>query len=264
MSLTLEQAAKLRTLLDRRIVAHPHPCTNGANLLYEITAGFARDIDCERDLGMQYEIQAVLAEHWWDLARAGIIALVGSDASGFSSAWFTASGRRVLSVQEPSPHDESAYLGAIRKRVANPDPVVMAYIVEAAAAWRVQLNKSSVVMLGCACERLIIMLAEEISKKNVPPFSANLAKALGPITPIAKVFELCRDALDTQPLPRDLQDGLDRKLVPIFERTRILRNKSGHPSGQPVEPEEAHAGLLLVPSFYQYVHDLIEHVGTWP
>ena len=53
--------------------------------------------------------------------------------------------------------------------------------------------------------------------------------------------------LPTAGLPAALADGFDRKLVSIFEHARVLRNKSGHPTGEDVSQKEAQAGLLLFP-----------------
>ena len=227
-----EQMSELRALLDRRLLEHKSDCTSGPNFLNSIAHEFVNRLNSGSGQGMMTATQRVLAEHWWNLARAGVIALVGDEMSGFSSAWITDFGRQVLASSEPSPHDESGYLSSITKRVRRADPVALTYIGEAASAWRLGLHRSSAVMLGCACERLIVMLAEVLAQKNVPPYDAKLTRALGTMTPIASIFDTCREALDSVGLPRNLADGLDRKLVPIFERTRLLRNRSGHPTGE--------------------------------
>jgi hypothetical protein len=60
-------------------------------------------------------------------------------------------------------------------------------------------------------------------------------------------------------LPGKLSDALDRKLTPIFERARGLRNRAGHPTAEEVTSEEAEANLLLFPGFYCLVADLIAY-----
>ncbi len=123
-------------------------------------------------------------EYWWDLARVGAIALLGGGASGYSYAQapmfvVTEHGRRLLRAEESSPHDSTRYMRALKRRVAVPDTIALSYIEEGIAAWRAGLHRSSVVMVGCACERLIILLAESVAAASIPPYSADPAKRVG-------------------------------------------------------------------------------------
>src|SRR6478735_3000715 len=104
--LNAEQMSELRALLDRRLLEHNADCTSGPNFLNTIAAGYVDKLKSGSNQAMTTAIQRVLAEHWWNLARAGVIALVGDEMSGFSSAWITDFGRHVLASSEPSPHDE--------------------------------------------------------------------------------------------------------------------------------------------------------------
>src|SRR5882724_2963823 len=115
--LNAAQMSELRALLDRGLLDHKADCTSAPNFLNTIAAGFVDRLKSGSNPAMTTAIQRVLAEHWWNLARAGVIALVGDELSGFSSAWITDFGRRVLASNEPSPHDESGYLSSITKRV---------------------------------------------------------------------------------------------------------------------------------------------------
>ncbi|HEY4121528.1 MAG TPA: hypothetical protein VGM56_26865 [Byssovorax sp.] len=113
-----------------------------------------------RDYDDKQAAWRVCGEHWAALGRAGIVAIVGGHSNGPPSSYLTDFGRRVLARHEPSPHDESGFIAAIRVAAPSPDHVVLTYVAEAAAAWRAELPRASVVMLGCACERLVLMLAE--------------------------------------------------------------------------------------------------------
>jgi hypothetical protein len=202
-------------------------------------------------------------EYWWELARIGAVALLGGGGgSSYAQApqfMLTAHGRRLLQRGDSSPHDETRYLSALRRRVPSPDPVALSYLNEGIAAWRAGLYRSSVVMVGCACERLIVILADAVAAANVPPFSADVAKLLAPGKPsgISQIFDKVHKALsalgDERRVPGDLTDAIERRLTPMFERTRWLRNKSGHPTGADVPEEEAEAGLLLFPDYCEYV-----------
>ena len=120
-------------------------------------------------------------------------------------------------------------------------------------------------MLGCACERLVLLLAEKVASVGVVPFSERLQKKLAPggsPTGVSELFDLVTAGLDAAAqdgkLPKGSLDALDRKLNPIFEHSRALRNRSGHPTGDEVGEEESEAGLLLFPSFYSFVSSLLE------
>ena len=210
--------------------------------------------------------------HWWDLCRIGAVAIVGGGDGGYTSGRpryiVTARGRKLFERGESSPHDGGRYLAAVERRVSTTDGIVMTYLAEAAEAWRAGLNRSSVVMLGGACERLILMLASAIPDANIVPYSEKLRKLLATGKPagISDVFDQVRGALnaaaDDKTLPGDLTDAIDRTLTPIFEHARGLRNQQGHPTGADVSSEDAEAGLLLFPGFYALVDQLLAHLRS--
>jgi hypothetical protein len=173
----------------------------------------------------------------------------------------TERGKKLLERDEQSPHDPPKYLAAVRRRVESPDEITMSYLDEAVGAWHMGLYRASAVMLGCACERLVLMLGEEIVRANLPPWSGKIGKKLeGAIVGVSELFDTVRDCLTQLPnerkLPGALGDAIDRKLTPIFDHARVLRNKSGHPTGDNVTSEEAEASLVLFPGFYAFVSDL--------
>lgn len=219
---------------------------------------------------LQWDSEIVL-EHWWWLARLGVIALSG-ELAPISSAnvprvLLTKRGRKFLEQGEQSPHNPQRYYRAIEQRIGAPDSVVMSYLNEAVGAWSAGLYRASVVMLACACERLILLLAQAVSEADIAPWSDKLTKKLqqstrSPIS-ISDVFKDVRDALlplaGAKLLPGKLSDAVDRKLTPIFELARGLRNQAGHPTAEEVTSDEAEGDLLLFPSFYFLVTDLVEY-----
>ncbi len=215
---------------------------------------------------------AIALEYWWDLARLGVVAVPGGELAtlsgpGLPRLILTERGRRMLERGEASPHDPAKYLNAVRKRIANPDAIAMTYLDEAVGAWRAGLNRSSAVMLGCACEQLVLLLAEGIAAADVPPWSNKVSKELA-ATPssISRVFNLARECLASlacdKRLPGTVADALDRKLSAVFDHARVLRNQSGHPMGADVSAEDAEAGLLLFPGFYVLADGLCEHLAA--
>ncbi len=223
---------------------------------------------------MKWDASAIM-EHWCWLQRTGAIALTGVDKyrddpspSGtkpLAAFHITVRGRKWLESGEVSPHNPTRFYERIRAGVASPDEVVMAYLDEAVGAWAAGLNRAAAVMIGCACERLILLLAESLSKASVPPYSERLKKHIEktakPPTSISTVFKDVRDALlllaGEKELPHDIADALDRKLTPIFEYSRALRNASGHPTAGSITDDDAEAALILFPGFYLLVNDVL-------
>lgn len=219
-----------------------------------------------KQAGIKVESRDVL-EYWWDLARTGVVAILGESAPSvvygerFPQVVLTPRGRRLLEHGEKSPHNPNKYLAAVRKRVAQPDEVALSYLSEAVEAWRSGLNRSSAVMLGCACERLVLVLADAIATNRSLPGADKIRKALDGRVFVSPLFEEIRSTLtrlkSDKKLPADLGDALDRKLSAIFDHARGLRNESGHPTGEEVSAGDAEAGLLLFPGFYELVDGLI-------
>lgn len=209
---------------------------------------------------------AVLLEYWWDLARTGLVAIPAEDVHStygedIPQLHLTERGRRVLQLGEQSPHNPSRYLSAVRARVRQPDDISLTYLQEAVEAWRCGLHRSSAVMLGCACERLVLLLAESIVVADSSGSTGKLRKRLDKRVYISELFDGIRNELiqlrQDKGLPGELGDALDRKLSAVFDHARGLRNQSGHPTGEEVSAEDAEGGLLLFPGFYELVDRLI-------
>ena len=218
---------------------------------------------------------ATTLEYFWHLARLGAVAIPGAEIQGMipinvpnvCSLLVTERGTRLLEHGKESPHDPPKYLDTVRRRVEYPDEIVMTYLNEAVGAWGRDLPRASSVMLGCACERLVLILADHIANAELTPTPNKLQKRLDekPYR-ISRIFEEVLKCLKQQAgdkrIPGKLADALDSKLSAIFHHARGLRNESGHPTGADVSLEDAEAGLLLFPGFYALVDDLCEHLSS--
>lgn len=106
---------------------------------------------------------SVAVEYWWELARTGVIALVGGESHHALPMFVvTKYALSVLAGDEASPHNRAGYID------------------EAVGAWQSGLYRASAVMLGCACERLVLLLAEAIAGASVSPCSDQLREKLFP------------------------------------------------------------------------------------
>lgn len=257
-----QNAEALQRLIDETLLQAPSSVLNPGSIFEELQRR-------ARTRRLQWDHTVVL-EHWWWLARLGAIAFSGESAppqTDVPQVLLTRRGRQLLERGEQSPHNPQRYYRAIEQRIGAPDSVVMTYLNEAVGGWAAGLYRASAVMLACACERLILILAQAVSETNILPWSGKLTKKFqqstrSPVS-ISDIFEDVRDALlhlaGEKALPGKLSDALDRKLTPIFELARGLRNRAGHPTAEEVTSEEAEGNLLLFPSFYFLVANLIEH-----
>jgi len=246
---------QLLRMVDEALLAGHQDCVHN---LFNGVASKAKSAGVEFD-------GAVVLEYFWHLARIGVVAVPGDALQilpfKMPRLLVTDRGRELLRNGECSPHYPSKYLAAVRRRVAQPDEVAMSYLAEAVEAWRSGLNRSSAVMLGCACERLVLLLAEAIAADETLPKADKIGKALEGRVFVSSLFEEIRSTLaslrDDKKLPKELGDALDRKLSAIFDHARGLRNQSGHPTGEEVSAEDAEAGLLLFPGFCELVDKIL-------
>ena len=247
---------QLRRFVDEALLRGRYNCVH--NLMCSV-------IERAKGAGVSFDGAAVL-EYWASLVRAGVVAVPGDALSNvlpgkMPRLVLTERGRRLLEHGEKSPHNRSRYLDAVQQRVSRPDEIVLSYLSEAVKAWHCGLNRSSAVMLGCACERLVLLLAETIAAHSALPGADRIRKAIKRRVFISSLFEEIRSTLATlksgKKLSREFRDALDRKLSAIFDHARGLRNESGHPTGDGVSTGEAEAGLLLFPEFVELVDKLI-------
>ena len=246
---------QLRRLVDGTLLAGQADCVHN---LFNAVASKTKHVGIEFD-------GAVVLEYFWQLARTGVVAVPGAGIQmlpfQMPKLLLTERGRKFLESHEHSPHDTNRYIAEVRRRIVNLDEVVLSYLVEAVEAWQSGLNRSSAVMLGCACERIVLLLAETIAENAELPGADKIGKALDGRVFVSPLFEEVRSTLailkSGKKLSRELADALDRKLSAIFDHARGLRNKSGHPTGEDVSAEDAEAGLLLFPGFYELVDKII-------
>src|SRR5215467_2894046 len=224
-------ADALKRLIDTALLAEGSPSLN--HLIQSI-----------EEKGLQQGVWdgIVALEYVTRLVRVGVIATLGDHTGSATMPNFivTEKGRAILERRQESPHNESRYLQAVNARVAQPNAVVMAYLAEGVEAWASGLYRSASMMVGCACEKLILLLAEAIA----------IGKVRGALSEMAL----------KKRLPDHLADGIDRRLSSIFDHARVLRNDAGQPTGKDMTTEEAEAGLLLFPGFYEYVDQIISHL----
>jgi hypothetical protein len=211
----------------------------------------------------------VMREHWWDLARLGVIALPGEAFIGHArDQWepiITERGRDFLAAGRVAiePRDRARFLGDLERRGGPVDAITRAYIDEAIGAWEVHLYRASTVMQGCAVEHLVLQLARALAELTTIAGAAKVRKILGEERGVSPLFDAVQAALaelDYAGLLGPLGEAWDRDLAAVFDRARRLRNRAGHPTGEEVSAGDAEAGLLLFPGFYERMVNLTAHI----
>lgn len=184
-------------------------------------------------------------------------------ANGDNATWphlrVTEYGKRVLSSEEPIPHDPSGYFDRLDKSVPNVDPIIKVYLEESLITFSNNAILSSTITLGCASERAIILLCDSISQWIKNPnekekFDKGTANAV-----IKKKFDAARTAINQSrgELSSELMDGLDTMFTGVFEIIRMHRNDAGHPTGKIISREQAFANLQLFIPYLQKIYSLI-------
>jgi hypothetical protein len=132
-----------------------------------------RNLANRRQISTDGAFWVAVAEHIWSLARIGALALLPQDPQTVGGEVpqeqrqiptfvVTELGARLLAEPDFSPHDCAKYKAATLVRVESPDDVVLVHLHEAVEARRGALYRASLVMLGAACERLILLLADAV------------------------------------------------------------------------------------------------------
>lgn len=223
-----------------------------------------------RDAGRQLNWRKSV-EHWAHLVRIGVIATLGdphaSNISGKPHTFVTAKGREYLASREATPHNADRYLAEVRKKVPVPDPVVVAYLLEGVGAWQARLYRSTMVMLGCAYEKIVLELVHAIAASTLVASSQKLDKAMKAPKPppVSALFDEVSKAIkefDDQKLLGPFADAWDRYVVAAFEHVRVLRNSAGHPTGAEITAQEAEGALLMFPTFYARMQGLTTQIAN--
>lgn len=209
----------------------------------------------------------VVQELIWELIIQGIIT-PGSDWSNMNLPFFriTEYGARCLQENTILPHDYGTYIQAIKAVGATTDAIFLLYLGESVEAFNKALYISSVVNLGVASERLIILLIDALhdalaSQANKTRFD----QAIKAGHHISKQFDevYSRLAGHKAQLPKNIADDLEMLKI-LVDIIRKERNDGGHPTGRQFSREETLALLLAFQPHYKFVIKVLEWLQANP
>lgn len=213
----------------------------------------SRRLDINR--GLDFE-QALLTT-WYDLFRTGHLSwgynLTNPDAP---FCHLTAQGRKTLENIDRDPANPDGYLAYLSKLGAL-NPIAESYLMEALRAYNSDCIKSSVVMIGCVAESIILELRDVLLDKM---------KSLGKRSPkdledwrIKRILDSFKNELEANKgnMTRELAEAVESYWPALTQQIRTARNEAGHPKGiDPVTQDTAHASLLILPELVRLALDI--------
>jgi hypothetical protein len=188
----------------------------------------------------------------WIYVQAGIFRLTSGRHSrrAWSGVYLTAEGRRMLEGGAPIPEDVEAYLRRLSEDAPQLDETALFYVKEALLAFRARLYPSTVVMLGCAEEHLVLQMARALLPRLPAGAQTPLRQALDR-GPISKVWAAFRPRFEPYRTTIFAGEALtsEAALDGLFLAVKTARDDGGHP--QPVRTTEGAARALLQ-SFHEH------------
>ena len=204
------------------------------------------------------EAQRAVLTLWYDLFRMGMVApgfnLMNPD---LPFVHVTDAGRKALENVSRDPSNPDGYLSHLRSQGFG-DPIAVSYIEEAVLDYTSGCHKSVAVMVGCATERLVLIVRDEL----VDGF--NRQSRAVPTNLSDWRYKTVRDAISAeldanrQHMEQRLKEAYSAFWLPQTEQPRLYRNDAGHPQSiAPVTPETVHSNLLIFPELAKLVTALV-------
>ncbi len=205
-------------------------------------------------------------EVFWQLVHEGILA-PGLDGANLDLPFFrlTDYGRHVIDETDPSPHDPTGYLDAVKRKLSKVDDTVMAYLTESIGTFTRGSTVAAVLLLGVAAERVFNLVCESMTAALRDPNEASQLKKLlaqFPIKPRLDWMHAKLQSLQKQRLP-GVPENSALMITVLYELLRSQRNEVGHPREKPpvVAREDAFANLVVFPSYYRTAEELRDYLA---
>ncbi|MFC1999685.1 hypothetical protein ACFLXE_02870, partial [Chloroflexota bacterium] len=206
--------------------------------------------------------QEKIRELFWSFIIQGII-MPGFNTANPNLPFFTLTeyGRRVVASEDPVPHDPDQYLEHLRDLAPSMDSIAVSYVEEGLVCFQRGTYTASVVMLGVACEKLTLDLAETV-QLALPKSEAERLKKVIEEPGIVKIYEETMKRLRPRigQLPKPLKDSLEDQLNGIFAVIRTHRNLAGHPTGEIIDRLTALGLFSVFPFYCKRSSDLIDYI----
>lgn len=145
-------------------------------------------------------------------------------------------GEKYLSLMEDHYFDSHKYIESLDHDVQEIDAEVLMFTSESMRAFDSFCDNASMVMLGCASEKLILVMIDSLikktpSNKNKQPKFVDFYENKRPFSQILNEFIKYIESHNKELFPPngDLWEVFNNKIKPMSAIFRIERNNSGHP-----------------------------------
>lgn len=181
----------------------------------------------------------------------------------------TEHGRQAVASQPPQPYDPDGFLRHFDNCCSGVDPDVRAYVVEAVQTFNRDCLRASAVMLGCASEKLILLLCEAfeaaISDASKKTKFENEMKTLQISAKYAALRKRLELMVTSKELPHSHRETVAAELPAGFELLRRCRNSGGHPNVPgDVSAETIFMNLRMFTEYTRQVGALIQYFKSNP
>lgn len=220
---------------------------------------------------MEAQIRESVREAMWDCLLKRLI-VFGMDNA--NPAWpfyrVTEYGASALKAMTPQPYDPDGFMAYFDATCGGIEPAVRGYVAEAVHAFNSNCTRSAAVMLGCASEKMLLLLCDAFEAAiSDPAKKAKFTKDINAKWAISHKYATIRDRLglmvDAKKLPHDHAETVGSELPAGFELLRRCRNAAGHPDvpGN-VDPDTVFLNLRTFTEYTRRVQALTLHFGTAP
>jgi hypothetical protein len=230
----------------------------------------AFDVACEKgyfqeemrsDFNRQHRLQ--ITDLFWESLISGIVG-IGADEANPNLPFFhiTDFGRDCIQKGEISVYDPTGLISDLRSKVPDLDGILEEYLREALLCFGRNCLKASTVMIGCAAERLFLMIVDAFKEYFADQNErARFERAIDgrPIKRILDQFQNRIERIGVELRQSTRRDDWDTVVSGIFNLIRRHRNEAGHPTGISIEKETVLSLILLFREYCKSGYTLKNH-----
>lgn len=172
-------------------------------------------------------------------------------------------GRRVLTEDGATPHDPSGFLVDLQSRVPALDGTVLHYLGQSLECYKRDCNLAAAVMLGCAAEKILLLVIEQFGDAIRDPakqtkYKKETDESWQIKTKYDKFWKWFEPALAKDFASRETQYTIRQNFEGSFQLIRRIRNSAGHPSETNVTRDDVYGCQILFRSYCRCAYDVIE------
>lgn len=211
-------------------------------------------------IGRNYKRHLALQEMWQMVGDGLIYIDIEQPAPENWDLRLTEKGKDVLkSGDDFNPYDPGGYIDRLKGRIPGLDDVVLLYAKESLRSFNSDCHLGASVMLGVACERAFLLLAESFalwlpagqSEKFLMIVQDPKQNFIAKFSEFRKRIEPCKPKL-----PPEFSDNMALMLDSVCDLIRVYRNESGHPTGKIVDKGDAFITLQMFAIYLQKIFGL--------